>query len=139
MIKTEVIKLDTCGNCDIINITPYIENFIQNNGIREGLINISVKGSTGAVTSIEYEPNLIKDFKESMEILAPSDKKYQHAKTWNDDNGYSHVRASVVGFSESVPVTGGELILGTWQQVVVIDFDTAPRKREVALNGIYQQ
>lgn len=137
MIKSKSITLDTKGNCDIIDITGHIKEFIKDNKIGEGLVNVSVKGSTGAVTSIEYEPNLVKDFKASMEVLAPESKTYEHAKTWNDDNGHSHVRASAVGFSESVPVVGGHPVLGTWQQVVVIDFDTGPRRRTFTLTGIY--
>ena len=137
MIKSKSITLDTKGNCDIIDITPYIEEFIKDNNIEEGLVNIAVKGSTGSVTSIEYEPNLVKDFKASMEVIAPESKTYEHAKTWNDDNGHSHVRASTVGFSESVPGAGGRPVLGTWQQVVIRDFDTGPRQRTFTLTGVY--
>ena len=133
MIKIKKITLETKGFTDVINITPEIEEFVESLEIKEGAVTIFVKGSTGAVTTIEHEPNLIKDFKEAIESIAPSDIDYKHTNTWDDDNGYSHVRASIIGCSKTVPVMGGALVLGTWQQVIVVDFDTRPRKREVIL------
>ena len=117
----------------MVDITGEVEAFVREREVSEGAVSIFVRGSTGAVSAIEFEPNLVEDFKEAMERVAPSDKTYHHKKTWNDDNGFSHVRATLVGPGEVVPVSGGKLLLGTWQQIVVIDFDTGPRKREVFL------
>ncbi|MGM0568717.1 MAG: secondary thiamine-phosphate synthase enzyme YjbQ [Elusimicrobiota bacterium] len=133
MNKTKKIVLSTKGYNDMVDITGEIEAFVRESGVSDGAVSVFVRGSTGAVSAIEFEPNLVKDFKEAMERFAPSNKTYHHKKTWNDDNGFSHVRASLVGPSEVVPVSGGRLIIGTWQQIVVIDFDTGPRKREVFL------
>ena len=123
--------LETKGNTDIIDITGLLQKFVRESGVRDGSVSVFVQGSTGAVTTIEFEPNLVKDFRDAMERLAPSDIPYEHHKTWGDYNGHSHVRASAVGCSESIAVRSGSLMLGTWQQVVVIDFDTGPRKRKV--------
>jgi secondary thiamine-phosphate synthase enzyme len=133
MINSTKLTLSTRGNTDIIDITGKIEDFVAESGIENGMVSVFVQGSTGAVTTIEYEPNLVKDFVNAMEKIAPSDVDYEHGKTWNDDNGHSHVRASVVGSSETIAVRDGCLVLGTWQQVVIIDFDTAPRSRVVFL------
>ncbi len=121
---------------DIKNITSNLTEFITKNNIENGQLTVFVQGSTGAVTVIEYEPNLIRDFKNSMERIAPSDMTYEHKKTWNDDNGHSHIRASVIGCSETIPVINGKLKLGTWQQVVVVDFDTKARNRVVFLTAV---
>ncbi len=137
MIKTEKISVATEGNTDIVNITGQMEKFLEETEMNEGQINVFVQGSTGAVTVIEFEPNLVKDFVNAMERIAPSDMRYEHFKTWHDDNGYSHIRASVVGCSESIAVSEGMLMLGTWQQVVVVDFDTKPRNRNIILTGIW--
>ncbi len=112
----------------MIDITEDMAAFVEG---REGLLHLFAKGSTAALTLIEYEPNLVKDFFNAMERLAPSNIAYEHHKTWGDDNGRSHVRASTVGFSLTIPVIDGKLWLGTWQQIVLINFDTRPREREV--------
>lgn len=127
-------KLRTKGNTDIIDITPKLLEFIEVSGITEGSVSVFVKGSTGAVTVIEYESNLIRDFREAMERIAPVDKEYHHHKTWGDYNGHSHIRASVVGCSETIPVLEGKPLLGTWQQLVLVDFDTAPRERSLVMS-----
>ena len=139
MIKFKKIILETKGFSDVINITPELEEFVENHKMKEGSVSVFVKGSTGAVTTIEFEPNLIKDFKAALERIAPSDIDYKHTKTWDDDNGFSHVRASIIGCSEIIPVLNGQLLLGTWQQVIVLDFDTRPRKREVIIIGMFEK
>ena len=131
MINKKKITLSTRGHSDMIDITGRIEEFVDESGVEDGIVSIFVQGSTGAVTTIEYEPNLVKDFINAMEKIAPSDISYEHGKTWNDDNGHSHVRASIIGSSETIAIRDGHLVLGTWQQVVVIDFDTSPRDRVV--------
>lgn len=136
MIITEHISLETSGNTDIVDITGECQGVIDNSCLKEGVLTVFNPGSTGSVTTIEYEPNLVKDFKDALEVIAPSDKTYQHSKTWHDDNGSSHVRASLMGPSMAVPFLGGKLTLGTWQQIVFCDFDTRPRSRKLVVQVV---
>lgn len=133
MVITKYLSLETEGNTDVIDITVRCEEAVASSGLKEGVLTVFNPGSTGAVTTIEYDPNLIVDLKESLEVLAPSDKTYRHGMTWNDDNGAAHVRASFMGPSLSVPFVKGKLTLGTWQQIVFCDFDTRPRLRTLVL------
>ena len=133
MIVTKYLSVETKGNTDIIDITEDCQSVISSSGLKDGVITVFNPGSTGGITTIEYEPNLVKDLKNSLEIVAPSDKTYEHSKTWHDDNGSSHVRSSLMGPSMAVPFQDGELILGAWQQIVFCDFDTRPRKRRLVL------
>lgn len=133
MVITKYISLETKGNTDIIDITPYCQDIVESTDLKEGVITVFNPGSTGSLTTIEYEPNLVKDFREALEIVAPSGKTYHHAKTWHDDNGYSHVRASLMGPSITIPFTNSDLTLGTWQQIVFCDFDTRSRRRELVV------
>ncbi len=130
MIKVIEVELDTNGMADI---TDEVRDFVRKSGIEEGAVLVFSKGSTGAVTTIEYEPGLKKDFPRVMERIAPYDDYYEHHKTWGDDNGSSHVKSAIVGTSLVVPFKRGELLLGTWQQIVVINFDTRKRRRELIL------
>jgi len=138
MAKTKAVTLDisTKGNTDIINITDEVENALHEAKLKEGIVNISIVGSTGAITTIEYEPALVKDLKELLENLIPKQKRYCHDDTWGDANGYAHLRSSILGTSKTLPVSKGKVSLGTWQQVVLIDFDNRPRKRKVILQFI---
>ena len=121
---------------DMKDITPEIQKFVQESEKKDGAVLVFVIGSTGAVTTIEFEPGLRKDFPRIMDKIAPYGDYYEHHKTWHDDNGSSHVKASIVGPSIVVPFINKKLMLGTWQQVVVINFDTRPRKRKVLLQII---
>jgi secondary thiamine-phosphate synthase enzyme len=136
MVITEYINVETGGNTDIVDITGECRAIIEETGLSNGTITIFNPGSTGGVTTIEYEPNLVKDLKNALEAIAPSDKVYEHSKTWHDDNGSSHVKSSLMGPSMSVPFTGGELTLGTWQQIVFCDFDTRPRERRLVVQVV---
>lgn len=136
MVYTDKIILSTKGFCDIIDITEEVEKILDKSGIKEGIATVFVVGSTAGITTIEAEPNLIKDFQELLEKLAPQDKKYHHGDTWGDDNGFSHLRASLIGPSISVPISNGKMTLGTWQQVVLCDFDNRPREREIIVKII---
>ncbi|MBD3425949.1 MAG: YjbQ family protein [Candidatus Omnitrophica bacterium] len=136
MVITKSISVDTKGNTDVIDITTDCREILDSTGLDNGSMIIFNPGSTGSLTTIEFEPNLVKDFREALEIVAPSDKTYHHAKTWHDDNGSSHVRASLMGPSITVPFTGRQLTLGTWQQIVFCDFDTRPRRRELVVQVI---
>lgn len=133
MIVTKYLSVNTRGNTDVIDITTECHNMLRESGLSDGIMTIFNPGSTGGLTTIEYEPNLVKDLQAALEIFAPSDKVYEHSKTWHDDNGSSHIRASIMGPSITVPFSDGELALGTWQQIVFCDFDTRSRRRRVVI------
>ncbi len=133
MVYTGYIPLETRGNTDVKDVTSECANLVSMSGISNGLLTLFCPGSTGAVTTIEFEPNLVKDMIEALEVFSPSDKVYHHKKTWNDDNGSGHIRASVFGASLSVPIVDGKLTLGTWQQIAFLDFDSVPRSRELVV------
>ena len=124
-------KIHTKGFCDIIDITPKVEELVKKSKVKDGICIISSPGSTIGITTIENEPQLLKDFKELMEKLVPSDKKYHHDEVWGEANGFSHLRSSLIKPFLTVPVEEGKLVLGTWQQIVFIDFDNRPREREI--------
>ena len=131
MIITKHLSVETRGNTDVIDITAGCKDIVRDSGLKKGIVTVFNPGSTGGLTTIEYEPNLVKDLRNALEEFAPSDKVYEHNKTWHDDNGSSHVRSSIVGPSITVPFINSELTLGTWQQIVFCDFDTRPRKRQL--------
>lgn len=128
-VYSEKITFETQGEVDIINITEDITNAVQHSQLKDGTITVFVVGATGAVTTIEYEPGLKKDFPAMLERIAPKNIEYQHHYTWHDDNGHSHVRASLLGPSLTIPFINKELTLGTWQQIVFIELDTQSRQR----------
>ncbi len=136
MIITKHISVNTRGNTDVIDITRDCQEIISASKLNSGVIAVFNPGSTGGLTTIEYEPNLVKDLKNALEKIAPQDKVYEHSKTWNDDNGSSHIRSSLMGPSITVPFENKELTLGTWQQIVFCDFDTRPRRRELVVQLI---
>lgn len=130
-IITEKFSIKTQGFTDIIDITARVKEAVYRNNIKNAQALVYVPGSTASITTVEYEPGLLKDLPEAFEKFAPMNKPYHHDETWHDGNGYAHVRASVVGNSECFPVLDGELVLGTWQQIILIDFDNKPRSRSV--------
>jgi secondary thiamine-phosphate synthase enzyme len=132
-VKTETIRVKSGPDMDVIDITDRVAGVVSKSGMKEGVASIFVPGSTASVTTTEFEPNLNRDLKKAVERLVPSDIKYEHHKTWGDHNGHSHVRASLFGPGLSVPFREGRLILGSWQQIVVLDFDVPAREREVVL------
>jgi len=123
--------VSTKGFCDIVDITSRVEEAVKKSKIKDGICIVSCSGSTVGITTIENEPQLLKDFKELMEKLVPSDKKYHHDDVWGEANGFSHLRSSLVKPFLTVPVENGKLVLGTWQQIVFVDFDNRPREREI--------
>ena len=133
MVITGNISLSTKGECDIIDITPQVENQVADSGISNGAATVFVTGSTAGVTTIEYEPGLVSDFQNLWQQIAPKNISYAHDRRWGDGNGYSHVRASLLGGSLVVPISEKRLTLGTWQQIVVVDFDNRPRSRQIVL------
>jgi len=133
-IETHDIKVETKGNTDIIDLTPRLIEVLNLSELSNGLAGMFVIGSTAGLTTLEYEPGLVNhDMKACFEQIAPEDGIYQHEATWNDDNGHSHVRASLVGPSLTVPFANRAPILGTWQQIVLMDFDTSARQRRVVV------
>ena len=133
MVITKRISLSTRGECDIIDITPQIEQQLAEAGISNGVVTAFVSGSTAGVTTIEFEPGLVSDLQSMWQRIIPKGIPYDHDRRWGDGNGYSHVRASLLGASLVVPFNDKRLLLGTWQQVVLVDFDNRPRSRQVVL------
>ncbi|MHC4659187.1 MAG: secondary thiamine-phosphate synthase enzyme YjbQ [Planctomycetota bacterium] len=132
MVKTEKIKIKTKGNCDVVNITEETIEAVAKSGVVSGVVTLFNVGSTGGITTTEYEPGLVNyDIEAAFEKIAPRNARYEHEETWHDDNGHAHVRATLLGPSLSVPVADGRLTLGTWQQIILVDFDTRPRTRTV--------
>ncbi len=135
MVYSKVLKQKTRGDTDIINLTEQVAVVIRESKIKNGIVVVYVQHTTAAVTTSEYEPATLQDLKAAFEKLAPEDADYQHNHEY-DDNGHSHIRASLLGSSVSVPIENGELTLGKWQQIVLLDFDNTPRTREVRIQII---
>jgi len=130
-VITKKIKLNTKGDTDIIDITDRVQEELSKTALTLGVATVFVPGSTAGLTTVEYEPGLIADLKTYLEKIAPKSGAYQHNLRWHDGNGYAHIRASLLGPSISVPFIKGRLPLGTWQQIILIDFDNRPRSREL--------
>jgi secondary thiamine-phosphate synthase enzyme len=135
-IITEQFTVNSRGNCDIIDITDYVNKFVQKNKFSNGNASVFSVGSTASISTIEYEPGLKKDLSEILDKLIPSGVRYNHDDTWGDHNGHAHLRSTIIGCSQIIPFQDGELLLGTWQQIVLIDFDDRPRVRKVVVQLI---
>lgn len=133
MIRLHYIETDTRGRNEMVDITDDVRNMVSESDITDGQVLIFVPGATGALSTIEYEPGLIKDFPELMERLIPEKKYYHHNETWHDGNGHSHLRATLIGPSLTIPFENQRLILGTWQQIVFLEFDNKPHRRRIAV------
>ena len=131
MVETRTVKFKSEGSGTIVDLTPEMKSAVDQSGVRSGTVTAFIPGSTGGITTIEYEPGLLQDIPELLEKLIPSDRPYQHDETWHDGNGFSHLRAALIGPDVTVPFVDKELTLGTWQQVVFLDFDNRPREREI--------
>ncbi len=136
MIVSKELTLSTKGNGDTIDLTHGVERALAEASVTDGIVTLFVVGSTAALTTIEYEDGAVHDLSRAIERLAPRDMEYEHHLRWGDDNGHSHVRAALLGPSLSVPFVGGRLTLGTWQQIILIDFDTRPRQRQIVVQII---
>jgi len=132
-VITRNIRIQTRGDGDVLDITRAVQECISEASLKRGTVTVFVQGSTAALTTIEYEPGLISDLRELFERIAPGNLNYQHDQRWHDGNGHSHVRASLLGPSLTIPFADGFMTLGTWQQIVVVDFDNRPRHREVVV------
>ncbi len=127
------VKIKSKGENDIIDITDQTSKALHESEIMNGTVTLFVSGSTGALSTIEYEPGLMKDFPEMLERIAPRNIEYGHEKMWHDGNGHSHVKASLIGPSLAIPFKNKELLLGTWQQIVFVELDTRSRERNIVL------
>lgn len=136
-IINEKFVVNTKGFTDIIDITKNVQNSVYRHSLQNASVLVYVAGSTVGITNIEFEPGLLEDLPEALENIAPMGKEYRHDATWHDGNGYAHLRASIVGNSTTIPIIEGALQLGTWQQIVLIDFDNKPRNRTVYVQMIY--
>lgn len=133
-VETHRIQVHTRGDSEVIDLTPHLAGVLERSKVKDGVATLFVIGSTAGITTTEFEPGLVDhDLKHYFNQLAPEDGHYAHESTWHDDNGHAHVRASLLGPSLTVPIVAGKPTLGTWQQVVLIDFDTRPRTREVVV------
>jgi secondary thiamine-phosphate synthase enzyme len=132
-VETFDFSLKTSGDSDLIDITGKVSKALKDSGLSSGIVTIFVPGSTAGVTTIEYEEGAVRDFQGAIERVAPKGIHYHHDARWGDGNGYSHIRASLLGPSLTVPFSSSKLLLGTWQQIVLIDFDNRPRTRRVVM------
>jgi len=133
MVVTKRIDVQTKGYCDLIDITRQVAGQVHESGVNSGTVTLFVVGSTAGVSTIEFESGLVSDFQDMWQRIVPQDIPYQHNLRWGDGNGFSHVRASLLGASLVVPFANKKLTLGTWQQIVFVDFDNRPRSREIVL------
>ena len=130
-LVTDSVAVSTRGDSHMIDLTARVQEVVRRHGFREGQALVFVSGSTAGLTTVEFEPGLQKDLPAAFERLAPRDIRYAHDARWGDGDGFAHVRAALLGPSIGVPFSGGELLLGTWQQIVLVDFDNRPRTRDV--------
>jgi len=135
-VLTDSIRINTQGNADCLNITNNVADALVNSGIQNGIVTLFTPSATSGLTTIEYESGCLSDFRRLMDELAPPEKEYAHEERWHDGNGHSHVRAALIGPSISIPFVKQKLTLGTWQQIIFIDFDNHPRQRELILQII---
>jgi secondary thiamine-phosphate synthase enzyme len=129
-------RLSTRGNCHVIEIQRQVEQIVRESGIRTGIANVSARGSTVGVTTLEYEPGCVADLRRALDQIAPPTSDYAHNARWGDNNGYSHLRSALIGTAKSYPVIEGRLGTGTWQQIVLCDFDDGPREREITVTVV---
>jgi secondary thiamine-phosphate synthase enzyme len=135
-VITKAIKINSKGENDMVDITNQTLKAIEESNLKDGIVTVFVSGSTAAITTIEYEPGLRNDFPMILNRIIPQNIEYEHDKTWHDGNGHSHVRASLIGPSLTVPFKDGNLILGTWQQIVFFELDTRSRERRITIQLI---
>ena len=135
-IITKTAQIETRGENDVIDITGQTSKALEESKLEDGIVTVFISGSTAAITTIEYEPGLIQDFPRMLSRVVPKDIEYQHDNTWHDGNGHSHVKASLIGPSMTIPFKDGNLMLGTWQQIVLLETDTRPRERKIILQII---
>jgi len=129
-------KLSTRGNCDVIDVSSRVAKIVAESGLKNGIVNVSGSGSTLGLTTLEFEPGCVADLKRALDQIAPPTSNYAHNARWGDDNGYAHLRSALIGTAKSYPVIGGRIHTGTWQQIVLCDFDDRPREREITVTVV---
>jgi secondary thiamine-phosphate synthase enzyme len=132
-VHSAELRFSTCGDCDVVDLTAAVQEVVGESGVENGTASIFVPGATAAVTAMEYEPGGVHDLREILERLVPSEGDYEHNRLNHDTNSHAHIRAAILGPSETVPISGGRLLTGTWQQIVLVDFDDRPRERRVSV------
>jgi secondary thiamine-phosphate synthase enzyme len=132
-VKTFNFSVHSSGFCHLEDVTSEVQNCLGRSGLKDGIACVAVVGSTAAISTVEFEPGLLKDVPDFMEKLLPSDQTYHHDATWHDGNGFSHIRSFLVKTSHTIPFSEGKLMLGTWQQIVLADFDNRPRDRKIVV------
>jgi secondary thiamine-phosphate synthase enzyme len=138
-VETHRFDVQTKGDGHVVDLTAQVNECLSQGNIKEGIVTVFVVGSTAAISTTEYEPGLATmDLKEAYERIAPENAYYKHEETWHDDNGHSHVRAAITGPSLTVPLCDGRMTLGTWQQIILMDFDTRPRRRQIVVQVVGQ-
>lgn len=135
-VYQKTIHLRTQGDPDVLDITPQVERVVAESGLRQGIVNVAARGSTVGITTLEYEPGCVADLRKALEGLAPSGADYAHNARWGDGNGYAHLRSALVGTTRGFPLAGGHILLGTWQQIVLCDFDNRPRERQITVTVV---
>ena len=135
-VYQKTFRLSTRGRCDILDVTPQVSRIVADSKIRQGVANVSGRGSTLGVTTIEYESGALADLARALDRIAPMNQDYAHNAHWGDDNGYAHLRSALIGTAQSFPVRDGTLDLGTWQQIVLCDFDSRARERELTVTVV---
>ena len=136
MSYTSTIDLETRGHADMHDLTRHVQKHVQESGLHTGIVNIFTPSATSALTTIEFEEGALADLRRALDQIAPVDQEYQHNLRWGDGNGHSHLRAALIGPSLSIPIVGGDLTLGTWQQILFIDFDVRARSRSLRVTII---
>ncbi len=132
----KTFRVDTKGHCDVLDITSQVEQIVVDSKYREAIANVAGRGSTLGITTIEYEPGAVRDLQRALEQIAPANDNYAHNARWGDHNGYAHLRSALMGTSAGFPVRSGALLLGTWQQIILCDFDDRPRTREITVTVV---
>lgn len=135
-IKTEQFAISTRGNSEVVNVTESVEELLAKSRLKEGTVTVFVVGSTASITTTEFEPGLQKDIPEMLNRIAPQGERYHHDDTWHDGNGHAHLRAALMGCSITIPFINGEMMLGTWQQIVLVDHDNRARRRTIVVQMI---
>jgi secondary thiamine-phosphate synthase enzyme len=136
MVRSSTFEVATQGFCDVVDITAQVAASVEKSDVRNGIVCVANLGSTAGITTIEFEPGAVADLKSALEKLAPENGRYRHNETWGEGNGFAHLRSALVGASRTFPVRDGKVVLGTWQQIVFLDFDNRPRRRKLAVTVV---
>jgi secondary thiamine-phosphate synthase enzyme len=129
-------RISTRGHCDVLDVTGQVARIVADSRIQQGIVNVSGVGSTLGITTLEFEPGCVADLQRALQQIAPANSNYAHNARWDDDNGYAHLRSALIGTSRGFPVSEGRILIGTWQQIVLCDFDDRPRDREVVVTMV---